>query len=244
MFNVNENNNSIIFEISSEMRMVDHIAHECREFFKKHDVLLFSNPKLVLRELLINAIEHGNRNIADSKVICTLEHLESYNFKITVEDGGDGFDYKSLKMELPEDPEQARNRGYALINVFTEKIEFNEKGNCVTCYMNLNPETEYEVIDVDNWINIKPMGNITASTADKFRVILVEQLKANNRMFRFDFINVEDVDSVSLSVLVCFAKMIDQESGNHQLEIINANKDLVSLFRMTRMDRKYKIITN
>ncbi len=241
MFNVNENNNSIDFEISSEMRMVDHVAHECREFLKKYNVMCFSNPKLVLRELLINAIEHGNRNIAESKVVCKIEHLENFRFKMLALDQGDGFDYNSLDMELPDDPDQLRNRGYALINAFTEKIEFNEKGNGITVYLNLNPETEYEVETAGEWQVIKPSGSITASTADKFRLILVSLLKENKSMFRFDFKNVEDIDSVSLSVLVCFAKMAGKENNASRLEMLNANKNLVNLFKMTRLDRKYVI---
>lgn len=223
------------------MRMVDHIVHECHEFFKKYNVTSFSNPKLVLRELLINAIEHGNHNIVESKVTCTVEHIESYRFKITVEDQGDGFNYKSLSMELPENPDQLRNRGYALLNVFSEKIEFNDKGNSIIVYINLNPETEYKVESSGEGKIIKPTGDITASTADKFRIILLGLLKDNNKMYRFDFKNVEDIDSVSLSVLVCFAKMTGEKGKNATLEIINANKDLVSLFKMTRMDKKYRI---
>ncbi|MGR3319444.1 MAG: ATP-binding protein [Candidatus Anammoxibacter sp.] len=241
MFNINENNNVIKFEISSEMRMVDHIAHECREFFKKYNVTSFSNPKLVLRELLINAIEHGNRNIAEYKVTCSVEHIGDYRFKITVEDQGDGFAYNTLDMELPEEPDQIRNRGYSLINAFTEKIEFNEKGNVITVYMNLTPETEYEVSDSGEWKVIKPTGDITASTADKFRVFLLGLINDNHKMYRFDFEHVDDIDSVSLSVLICFAKMVDKDDIKGKFEVINANKDVINLFRMTRIDKVFEI---
>ncbi len=242
MFSVNESKDVINFEISSEMRMVDHVMQECREFFKKCDVNSFSNSKVVIRELLINAIEHGNRNIVESKINFKLEHLNNFRFKVEVQDQGDGFDYKSLNMEMPDDPEQVRYRGYALINAFTEKIEFNGKGNVITTYLNLKPETTYQVTSEGEWTIVKPAGSITATTADRFRITLLNLLKEKKNMYRLDFNDVEEIDSISLSVLVCFAKMIaDEFVDNFKLEIINTNKDLISLFKMTRMDRKYNI---
>lgn len=51
-----------------------------------------------LRELLINAIEHGNRNIKEKKVTCIVNYTKSYII-IEVIDEGKGFDLHALKCE-------------------------------------------------------------------------------------------------------------------------------------------------
>lgn len=242
MFNMNEEKNSISFTISSEMRMVDHVVFECMEFFKKFDVSHFSSLKLVMRELLINAIEHGNKNIADEKINCVIDKLDGFRFKITVQDNGKGFDYKCLDMRLPENPEHIRNRGYALINAFSDNVEFNEKGNEVAVIINLIPETEFCTTDNGEWKIISPTGDITASSADRFRIILLEMLKQNITKYRFNLKEVNDIDSVSLSVLICFANMLNKQSNDGKLEIVNANQDLINLFLMTRLNKTFNIV--
>lgn len=244
MFNVDEGNKVIKFTISSELRMVDHVVIESLEFLRKNNITTFSNFKLVLRELINNAIEHGNKKDVNLKVKCNVEKMGGTCFKIVVTDQGSGFDYNSLELKIPDDPQQTRNRGYALINALCDKIEFNKKGNQVTAEINITMETQFNVEDKDGWQVIKPTGNITAGIADKFRVMLLDLINTGHKQYRFDLTDVEDLDSVSLSVLICFSKMVNKQDFKGQLEITNAKKDLVNLFLMTRMDRIFNIVTN
>ena len=59
--------------------------------------------------------------------------------------------------------------------------------------------------------------------------------------FRFDFSAVEDIDSVSLSVLIVFSKMVSKKE-DWNLQLINLNADLRNLFKMTRVDRIYDVL--
>ncbi len=241
MFKTSEDKNVVTFHISSEMQLVDRVVRECREYLNGFNIANDSNFIVLIRELLINAIEHGNRNVTENIVTCIVENLVETRFKITVEDQGDGFDHKALDLEMPEDPKQIRNRGYALINTVADQFEFNEKGNSVTAYITVTNETEFNISENDKWKIIKPTGDITATVADKFRLLLLELLNKGVKQFRFDLECVEDIDSVSLSVFISFAKMLMKQSEEGRLEVINTNKDILDLFQMTRMDKMFQM---
>ena len=243
MFYVEESKNgeSISFTLSSEMRLVDHVIRETQKFLVRFDIVEFSGFKLVLRELLNNAIEHGNYNITERIVTCRLQRLEDKRFKLTVEDEGKGFDYDKLIMALPEDPRQIRNRGYALVNAFSDQINFNDTGSRVSVYITFIEETSYDVFGQEDWQVILPSGDLRAATADNFRGQLIKLLDRGFARYRFDFKNVEDIDSVSLSVLIIFARTLSSQDEK-ELEVVNMNEDLQDLFQMTRMDQIYSIV--
>lgn len=243
MFKIDEKSDSIGFKLSSEMKLVDNVIRESQRFLKQCGISEFSGFKLVVRELLNNAIEHGNYNIAERQVQCHIEHIADKRFKITVQDEGKGFDYDELVMTLPEDPRQIRNRGYALVNAFSDQIDFNEQGNHVSVYITFIEETLYNVMKKDDWQIIIPSGDLTAATADTFRIRLIEMLDKGHSRYRFDFKHVTDIDSVSLSVLIIFARTLSPKEERGGLEVINMNPDLQELFHMTRMDRLYSIVS-
>lgn len=88
--------------------------------------------RLALEEAILNAIQHGNN--FNPKLEVKVDFWQKRNELIfTVEDEGEGFDYKNLP-----DPTQEINRlktsgrGIFLIRNIMDKIEFNEKGNRIT----------------------------------------------------------------------------------------------------------------
>jgi anti-anti-sigma factor len=241
MLKIDESPAAILFTISSEMRLVDQVIRESQNFLRSYGISEFSGFKLVLRELLNNAVEHGNYSIAERTVSCSIEHIGDKRFKITVQDEGKGFDYNNLVMALPDNPRQIRNRGYALVNAFSDQIDFNDKGNRVSAYITFIEETTYDVVKQGSWQIIIPSGNLTAATADQLRIRLVELLDKGHARFRFDFKHVEDIDSVSLSVLIIFARTLSTKESAGKLQVVNMNRDLQDLFHMTRMDQIYNI---
>jgi anti-anti-sigma factor len=241
-FEAAEDETSVSFTISSDMRLADRIVAESRHFLNRMGFETFSEFKLVLRELLINAIEHGNKSRADKQVACAIAMRPNAVFKITVSDQGEGFDHKALDMSIPKDSKQIRNRGYAIINAFSKKIEFNDAGNQVSAYVKVHQETRFDVSDEGGWTVIRPSGDITAAVADKFRTLLDRHADQGRTRFRFDFEKVQDLDSVGLSSFLILHKMLSDKGP--ELEIINVNKDLNHFFRMTRLDRIYAIRTS
>ncbi|MBT3224757.1 MAG: ATP-binding protein [Deltaproteobacteria bacterium] len=120
---------SSISSIGSALKMLNH-------FLKQYDVSELSTTQatVVLRELMVNAITHGNKDDASSSVNIRLEHIKGKEFKIVVEDMGAGFNYAAIDTRIPDNPKTIQNRGYALIKAYTNRFEFNRKGNCIAAY--------------------------------------------------------------------------------------------------------------
>lgn len=118
--------------------------------------------KLVLQELLRNALEHGNLAISreEKLKLCEEGKLEGYvdekskkarlenkllrlsvkirdqTFFCSVSDDGAGFDWRKNNNEVRTD--DLTGRGLRLVESFCDSIEFNEKGNTVLIRKQLN----------------------------------------------------------------------------------------------------------
>lgn len=93
--------------------------------------------KIILNELLCNAIEHGNLLDCTNKVYMDVCIRERDVLNITIEDQGEGFDVDKVLnmgngapecdiMDLPE-----CGRGLQIVKSLCDDISFNERGNCI-----------------------------------------------------------------------------------------------------------------
>lgn len=240
-FEIFETGNQVSFRLDSDMDLVEPIIRDIKAFLQKQGCDASSNLKLVLRELIINAIEHGNKYKLDKTVTGTLVANDDQTVTITVSDEGPGFDYQDLDLTFSHSPIQERNRGYPLVALFSRNITFNESGNSVAVTMINTQNTTFQVHEEKTWQVITPTGNLTAAAAERFQSLL-RQLSGNGHTrFRFDLARVEDLDSMGICCFVVFSKALRQASGNIQLEIINAPANIRSLFNMTRLDTIYQV---
>ena len=243
MFTVNESKDCIDFKFSSEMKLVDRVANEVGAFLAEDGQGDFSGFRTVLRELLINAVEHGNGKVSALTVRCAVQHCCESLYKICVEDEGAGFDWSKIDRSLPAGPGGTRKRGLPLVNTFADKLEFNEKGNAVTAWITINKGTGYSVTNEDGVSVITPSGDITAASSDSLRELLDGLFKAGLVKCRFDLKHVKDIDSVGLSSLIILSKMLEEKwGGRPQLEIANAADDIIRLFQMTMLDTIYRLM--
>ena len=223
------------------MKLVERAVKSCREFIEKNNPRGFSGIKLIIREIMINAVEHGNKNIAALSIQCLIEQSSARRFKITVTDEGEGFDYRNVNLAIPEDPLKIRNRGLPLVNALADSMEFNEKGNEISAYFTIETGTEF-IIEKTGDINIiMPTGDITAAYADTLRTSLQALIEKKDTMFRFDMINVNDIDSVGLSVFIVLSRTLSRKTETSHLEFVNLSPDIKRLFEVMRMDTLYKI---
>lgn len=242
MFRVEENDVLIKFTLSSDMSLVDRVINDCNDFISRFNISKHENTKLIIRELLINAIEHGNNSNLELNVECQLSVIGERRFQLIVEDQGEGFDFTNLDLQMPEDPQEQRSRGLPLVNALADEVVFEDGGTRVIAYFVILPETEFKISDTDDgFTEIYPIGNLTASCAEKFRVVLLKLIDENKKNFRFNFKGLEDIDSISLSLLITFSKMVNNKFDDGQLEISNINDDLANLFKLTKLHRVYKI---
>lgn len=135
MFNVREWPSGLQVELDSESQYVERAIREVMFFFEKRGGKSSLEINIIVRELLRNAIEHGNLNIASRRVSFTFELLDPPFCQITVEDEGDGF--PNPLADLPADPRRAQRRGLALTHNLTERLEFNERGNKVSALVRM-----------------------------------------------------------------------------------------------------------
>ena len=91
-------------------------------------------------ELLNNALIHGN-DLDESKKINVQLVFEHGKFSLSVEDEGNGFDYKELVNDFTENSQSLpTKRGLFIVNYLMDELTFNEKGNKVTIVKYLNSE--------------------------------------------------------------------------------------------------------
>ena len=137
MFDIHQNEKSIMFTLSPDKHLVERVLEEADAFFPGRSASDFAGVKVVLRELLFNAIEYGACGEHEDEVSCWIERLTEPQVKITVEDHGEGFRPDTVNMSLPENPKHVDHRGYILINALSDRLEFNDKANRITAYISI-----------------------------------------------------------------------------------------------------------
>lgn len=140
MFNVRETSALLQIEIASELRYIEKVIREAVFFLEKNGCASFVDLNIIMRELLCNAIEHGNLNIAERRISFTLEMTAGSHCRITVEDEGEGFAH-TLRETSSHAPRGGRCRGLVLIRELAEHLEFNARGNRVSTLVRI-PESE------------------------------------------------------------------------------------------------------
>jgi serine/threonine-protein kinase RsbW len=92
----------------------------------------FFGIQMALEESLTNAIRHGNR-LDESKEVLVECKLSSEQFWLRVTDEGSGFQPQNVPdCTADEYLECPGGRGLALIKAYMNRVEYNDRGNCVT----------------------------------------------------------------------------------------------------------------
>ncbi|HHX18595.1 MAG TPA: ATP-binding protein [Clostridium sp.] len=100
----------------------------------KQDILF--EVKVILNELIQNAICHGNKNDTIKSVKLNVK-IDGDNICIIVEDEGEGYNFRQLLNSIKNDKPincdvcdlKESGRGMILVTNLSEKIIFNAKGN-------------------------------------------------------------------------------------------------------------------
>ena len=97
--------------------------------------------QMLAREALNNAVIHGSENNPLLLVRCDLR-IEDGLLNLSVEDGGQGFDWLSvLKREAPS-THQVNGRGLRVYELYADLVNFNDQGNAVHLVRYLNTESQ------------------------------------------------------------------------------------------------------
>lgn len=129
-------------QIGSEYDEVDRAVFQIFENLvssgMKFDKRILFKIGFMLREILNNAVEHGNHFEKQLHIDCKVE-LISNQLIVEICDEGEGFDLSDLEARDRYEPIlKNRHRGYETIREMGYEIYV--KDNCVTTILNLNKE--------------------------------------------------------------------------------------------------------
>ncbi|MFC1735287.1 ATP-binding protein [Candidatus Hydrogenedentota bacterium] len=130
----------LTFRIPSDIGLVTEALDTATEFVKKYGFPETAAPILVLRELLVNAITHGNKNDLQKRVIARFQYLGGNTFRIAVEDEGEGFFLSISRRRHTWRNVSESGTGYKLINRLSEHITFEKNGARVIAHVTVSAE--------------------------------------------------------------------------------------------------------
>lgn len=104
---------------------VEDILYNIRDIINEN---MFFNTKLILNELIINGVRHGNRE-DPSKMLNVAVTVNKGSLTIVVSDEGSGIEYK--RKNYGEYDFCEAGRGLMLVEGLADKFQIN--GNTVTC---------------------------------------------------------------------------------------------------------------
>lgn len=91
--------------------------------------------KVILNELILNAVKHGNRGDCNKFVKISAGLIRNAYVVFVIEDEGNGYDHSCIqnKPQFPSDSEiqcmQETGRGIFIVSSLSDKVKFNKKGN-------------------------------------------------------------------------------------------------------------------
>ena len=109
----------------------ERIAMECSASFAKIGGLVqerIEDLKTAVAEACLNAMEHGNKDHPDSRVVITM-YLGDKDFKVSVMDEGDGMSYIPQHIDIKrkvEGLEPPNGLGLYLIQQLVDQVEFKK----------------------------------------------------------------------------------------------------------------------
>ncbi len=131
--------NKLEISISSEINNIVKIENFIESFTACFNLSpeLFGRISLSVIEAVNNAILSGNKREADKMVTVIAEKVNN-QFRVTVNDEGDGFDYTNIPdPTLPDNIDKIAGRGLYLMKTLSNELIFENNGASVTLVFNL-----------------------------------------------------------------------------------------------------------
>ena len=132
--NKNKKSKLKTFQVSfpSEFSMMKNPVSKALKFIDDNRPSLDENirgdVKLVINELVANAISHGNRKNKDKKVYLRIKLKEDFIIA-NIADEGKGFNYRNYFADQKQSQMQESGRGIKLARSLMDSVAFNSLGN-------------------------------------------------------------------------------------------------------------------
>lgn len=92
-----------------------------------------------------------------------------------------------------------------------------------------------EIEESNSGLIIKVKENIIAENCSDLRNIIIDQIKKNNINFILDLKETNFIDSAGLGVIIGLRSTMNSKKGS--LQLINLNKRILEIFKITRIDK-------
>lgn len=119
-------------------RTVNEVIQSVINIYSNMDNDLLFELKVVLNELILNAIIHGNKEDKAKFVEVNAAITKSNYFLLSISDEGEGYDYNFYLKKCSENKDvlcwndvEEKGRGIKIVKSLCDNIRFNEKGNKV-----------------------------------------------------------------------------------------------------------------
>jgi len=101
--------------------------------------------RLVLEELISDAIKHGNR-LDPAKIVTITCEVTHEKVEVTCRDEGEGFDPDALPDPIAqENLEKPNGRGVFLARAFSEELIYSDNGRCVRVSIPFGPKNGEQI---------------------------------------------------------------------------------------------------
>ncbi len=254
IFQVIEDADTIRLTLRSRLDLIHRAIRVALEFSSGFAPEPFPEMETVLDALLRNAVTHGAGGRTDRTLQCAVTAMGREMFRIEVTDPGASFDPDRIAaLAGPAPPEGWKDGesagdwtgtagGLRRISALCEHIDFNDRGNQITVLLRYPRRTRYAITESPDGLVVRPSGPLSAATIPELKGQLMDRVAEGHDRFRFDFERVTEIDSISLTLFVVLIKTLEQAGRKAVLEIVNADENIANLFRMTRLDRHYRLL--
>ena len=136
MYEVKIGSGFYLLKMSATLENIDRADDQLAEYLKEQTVEkeLFA-VRIILRESLLNAVTHGSQTDARRQVTMHVT-INQDELVMKVCDQGEGFPWREMNREVQTLVEGGRGR--ALMRIYADRVEYNDKGNEVTLYKHIN----------------------------------------------------------------------------------------------------------
>ncbi|MCD8239634.1 MAG: ATP-binding protein [Clostridiales bacterium] len=125
-----------IFEVafSSNIKEVKKIVRCAQNYISEMipsiDAEELLDLRLILSELLFNAVIHGNKNNSEKMVRLKIK-ITGNTINAVISDQGNGFDFSRLSYTNNEASSEEHGRGISLVNALVDSLSFAKPGNII-----------------------------------------------------------------------------------------------------------------
>jgi len=130
--------------ISSRMDEAEMLCLKIREVLEPDGLpQLCFRVELLAREILANALNHGNGNDPEKSVVLQLRISRTW-IRLRVTDEGPGFAWRNALKKTPGTNETS-GRGMRIYVLYAARTQFNRRGNQITIWIDRKSEQGMEI---------------------------------------------------------------------------------------------------